>query len=296
MVRDRIDGDLDAAKLDDVREWFRTYYGPKQRGDLLAGDITRNARRSGTVLGTSLRPPHGSRTCGSRGGGLASRSHAGSRCAARIYKDGTSRIRLRDGDYLDCNRRARGGKNVAALQTLVYDEQVATDVAAYVDLGDRGSSLVRATAKPGATSPRVERAIDAELARFIQSADGEQLRRVKTQSRANFIRRHRAIGASAANRRAAVNEVSPAAPTTTSDAAAHRRHRRRPRWLRPLLTDGDWNSRFVLSTFETPRAALNPPSCPRRTPPERASRRSRRDAAERAQESCRERHSIPQVT
>jgi len=24
--------DLDAAKLDDVKEWFRTYYGPKQRG------------------------------------------------------------------------------------------------------------------------------------------------------------------------------------------------------------------------------------------------------------------------
>src|SRR5467141_4258289 len=32
--------DLDAAKLDDVKEWFRTYYGPNNAVIALAGDIT----------------------------------------------------------------------------------------------------------------------------------------------------------------------------------------------------------------------------------------------------------------
>jgi len=53
--------------------------------------------------------------------------------------------------------------------------------------------VVRATAKPGGDLPRVERAIDEELARFIQTGPtASELRRVKTQSRANFIRRRRA--------------------------------------------------------------------------------------------------------
>src|SRR3546814_3299974 len=32
--------DLDAASLDDVKEWFRTYYGPSNAVLVLAGDIT----------------------------------------------------------------------------------------------------------------------------------------------------------------------------------------------------------------------------------------------------------------
>ncbi len=32
--------DLDAASLDDVREWFRTWYGPSNAVLVLSGDIT----------------------------------------------------------------------------------------------------------------------------------------------------------------------------------------------------------------------------------------------------------------
>src|SRR3546814_13450514 len=32
--------DLDAASLDDVKNWFRTYYGPSNAVLVLAGDIT----------------------------------------------------------------------------------------------------------------------------------------------------------------------------------------------------------------------------------------------------------------
>ncbi|HET8713184.1 MAG TPA: pitrilysin family protein, partial [Gemmatimonadales bacterium] len=37
--------DLDAAKLDDVKEWFRTYYGPNNAVIVLAGDITPDVAR-----------------------------------------------------------------------------------------------------------------------------------------------------------------------------------------------------------------------------------------------------------
>src|SRR5437762_4104990 len=37
--------DLDAAKVDDVKEWFRTYYGPNNAVIVLAGDITPETAR-----------------------------------------------------------------------------------------------------------------------------------------------------------------------------------------------------------------------------------------------------------
>jgi zinc protease len=69
-------------------------------------------------------------------------------------------------------------------------------VIAYVDLREIGGQLViRATVKPGGDLARVERAIDEELARFIQSGPtASELRRIKTQSRANFIRGIERIG------------------------------------------------------------------------------------------------------
>ncbi len=43
--------DLDAATLDDVKEWFQTYYGPSNAVLVIAGDIdAKTARRKGRAL------------------------------------------------------------------------------------------------------------------------------------------------------------------------------------------------------------------------------------------------------
>src|SRR5882724_6420406 len=194
--------DLDAAKLDDVKEWFRTYYGPNNAVIVLAGDITPETARQkveqffGDIPAT---PPIAkqdvwiARRTGSHREVMQDRVPQ-----ARIYKEwNIPQFGSADGDYLDMVTDVLAqGKTSRLYKRLVYDEQIATDVAAYVDLREIGGQLViRATAKPGGDLARAERAIDEELARFIKSGPtASELRRVKTQSRANFIRGIERIG------------------------------------------------------------------------------------------------------
>src|SRR6266581_3693945 len=162
--------DLNAASVEDVKNWFRTYYGPNNAVIVLAGDITPETARQkveqyfGDIPAT---PPIAKQDVW-----IAKRTGS----HREIMQDRVPQARI----YKQC----------------VYDEQIATDVVAYVDLREiAGQLVIRATAKPGGDLARVERAIDEELARFIQTGPTpSELRRVKTQSRANFIRGIERIG------------------------------------------------------------------------------------------------------
>ena len=194
--------DLNAASVEDVKEWFRTYYGPNNAVIALAGDITPETARQkvqqffGDIPAT---PPIAkqstwiARRTGSHREIMQDRVPQ-----ARIYKEwNIPEYGSAEADYLDLVTDVlAAGKTSRLYKRLVYDDQIATDVAAYVDLREIGGQLViRATAKPGGDLARVERAIDEELARFIQSGPtASELRRVKTQSRANFIRGVERIG------------------------------------------------------------------------------------------------------
>src|SRR5216117_4454498 len=244
--------DLDAAKLDDVKQWFRTYYGPNNAVIVLAGDITSETARQkveqffGDIPAT---PPIAkqdvwiARRTGSHREVMQDRVPQG-----RIYKEwNIPQFGSADVDYLDLVTDVlAAGKTSRLYKRLVYDEQIATDVAAYVDLREIGGQLViRATAKPSGDLARVERAIDEELARFVQSGPtASELRRIQTQYRANFIRGIERIGGFGGKSDVlAVNEVyagsadhyqvtrqriATATAANLQSAAAH--------WL----TDGDW--------------------------------------------------------
>src|SRR5947199_6187923 len=194
--------DLNAASVEDVKQWFRTYYGPNNAVIVLAGDITPETARQkveqyfGDIPAT---PPIAkqdvwiAKRTGSHREIMQDRVPQ-----VRIYKErNTPQFGSADGDYLDLVTDVlAAGKTSRLYKRLVYDEQIATDVIAYVDLREIGGQLViRATAKPNGDLARVERAIDEELARFIQGGPtASELRRVKTQSRANFIRGIERIG------------------------------------------------------------------------------------------------------
>jgi len=194
--------DLNAASVDDVKEWFRTYYGPNNAVIVLAGDITPDVARQkveqyfGDIPAT---PPIAKQATWIAGRTGAHRELMQDRVPqARIYKEwNIPEYGAADADYLDLVTDVlAAGKTSRLYKRLVYDEQIATDVSAYVDLREIGGQLViRATAKPGGDLGRVEHAVDQELARFIQSGPtASELRRVKTQSRANFIRGIERIG------------------------------------------------------------------------------------------------------
>ena len=194
--------DLDAAKLDDVKEWFRTYYGAANAVIVVAGDIdaaTAKQKVEKYFGDIPAGPPVArqrswvAKRTGTQRGVMQDRVPQ-----ARIYKVwnipawGTP-----DAEYLNLvSDVLSSGKTSRLYKRLVYDDQTATDVRAYVDLREIGSLFViEATARPGTDLARVERAVDQELARLLATGPTPaEVRRVKTQYRAGFIRGVERIG------------------------------------------------------------------------------------------------------
>jgi zinc protease len=194
--------DLDAAKLDDVKDWFRTYYGAANAVVVVAGDIdTATAKQKVEKYFGDIPagPPVArqrawvAKRTGSQRGIMQDRVPQ-----ARIYKVwnipawGTP-----DADNLNLvSDVLSSGKTSRLYKRLVYDDQIATDVSAYVDLREIGGLFViQASARPGIELARVEKAVDQELARLLTGGPtAAEVRRVKTQYRAGFIRGVERIG------------------------------------------------------------------------------------------------------
>ena len=194
--------DLNAAKLEDVKDWFRTYYGPSNAVLVVAGDITPNVAREKVekYFGDIPAGPPVARQeawiakrSGSQRGFMQDRVPQ-----ARVYQVwnipgwGTP-----DADYLNLvSDVLSSGKTSRLYKRLVYDDQIATDVSASVELREIGGLFViSATARPGVALATVEKAVDQELARLLAGGPTPaELRRVKTQYRAGFIRGVERIG------------------------------------------------------------------------------------------------------
>ena len=118
---------------------------------------------------------------------------------ARVYKVwnvpqyGCAGRRLpRSGD-----RRALARERRSRLyKRLVYDDQIATDVSAFsYDQEIGGQFTIQATARPGDDLAKVEKALDEELARFLEDGPtAAEMERVKNQSMAGFVRGIERIG------------------------------------------------------------------------------------------------------
>ena len=194
--------DLDAAKLDDVKEWFRTYYGAANAVVVVAGDIdaaTAKQKVEQYFGDVPAGPPVArqqawvAKRTGSQRGSMQDRVPQ-----AKIYQvwniPGWSTA---DADYLGLvSSVLSSGKTSRLYKRLVYDEQIATDVSASLDLKEIGGLFViEATARPDVDLARVERAVDEELRRLLSGGPTPtELRRVKTQYRAGFIRGVERIG------------------------------------------------------------------------------------------------------
>ncbi|HET9464952.1 MAG TPA: pitrilysin family protein [Gemmatimonadales bacterium] len=194
--------DLDSAKLEDVKEWFQNYYGAANAVIVVAGDIDAQTAKQKVekFFGDIPAGPPVARQeawvakrTGSQRGVMQDRVPQ-----ARVYKVwnipgwGTP-----DGDYLNLASDVLGsGKTSRLYKRLVYDEEIATDVSASLDLRELGGLFViEASARPGIDLTRVEKAVDEELARFLAGGPTPaEMRRVKTQYRAGFIRGVERIG------------------------------------------------------------------------------------------------------
>ena len=194
--------DLNAAKLEDVHEWFKSYYGPANAVLVVAGDIDAATakRKVEQYFGDIPSGPPISRPSTS----IAKRSGV-SRGAAqdrvphsRLYEVwNVPEWSSADRDYLELAADVlASGKTSRLYERLVYREQIARDVRVFVDAREIASQfLVLATAQPGVELDKLEREVDEELAKFLaEGPTEEELRRVKSTDVAGFVRGVERIG------------------------------------------------------------------------------------------------------
>ncbi len=194
--------DLGAASMDDVREWFKTYYGPSNVTIVLAGDIDSKTAKEKVEKYFGNIPPgppvaHQEVWIAKMTG--THRQIVQDRVPqARIYKVwNIPDYGNADAVYLDMVSDVLTlGKTSRLYKRLVYDDQIATDAGAFVNLNEIGGQfLEQATAQPGQGLAQVEKALDEELARFLKDGPtAEELTRVKAQHEASFVRGIERIG------------------------------------------------------------------------------------------------------
>ncbi len=179
--------DLNAASLDDVKSWFAEYYGASNAVLTLAGDITVEEAREQAekYFGHIDAGP----SVEQRGPWVAKMDERKELTTydqvpqARAYyvynvpQYGTDEL-----EQLRIAARLLGdGKNSRLYKRLVYEDQIATDVFAWVYDGEIGSQiLIGADARPGVPLAKVEEALEEQIAEF--AADGptaDELKRAK---------------------------------------------------------------------------------------------------------------------
>jgi len=194
--------DLDAASLEDVQDWFKTYYGPNNAVLALAGDIDletakqKAAQYFGDIpAGPPLVKPDV---------WIAKRNEEKREIMyddvpqARIYK--TWNVPPRDTEaaaHFDLASSVLvGGKNSPLYKELVYEKQIATNVSAfYYDREIAGMFFLIVDVVAGEDPTNVEKAMDAVLADFIKKGPNRKLLEAeKTKALAGFIRGIQRIG------------------------------------------------------------------------------------------------------
>jgi zinc protease len=194
--------DLEAASFKDVQDWFKTYYGPSNVVLVLAGDIDVKTAKEKVQKYFGDIPPgppvtHQEAWIAKMTG--THRSVTQDRVPEpRVYMVwNVPQFGTADANYLTLVSSCLGdGKTSRLYKRLVYDDQIASDVTVYLDPREIGGQFnIQVTAAPGHTLDQIEKAINEELARFIQSGPtAEELQRVETEYLSDFVRGIERIG------------------------------------------------------------------------------------------------------
>ena len=194
--------DLEAATLDDVKDWFRTWYGPNNAVLVLAGDIdvpTARERATRYFGHIPAGPPLTRRDTWIAARTESTRQTMQDRVAqTRIYRTwNVDPYGTVDSDHLSLLAQVLGGSASSRLTArLEHREQLVSSVtASNFGLEISGMFMIVATLKDHADPARVEAIIDEELARLLKDGPTRaELAQAKTQFRAGFIRGVERVG------------------------------------------------------------------------------------------------------
>ena len=188
--------DLNAASLDDIKEWYKTFYAPNNAVISLAGDITpERALELVTKYfgGISAGPPL-PRT--EKWIPVLDRSirdemqdQVPQTRIYRVYHAPAWKDRELQSLELFANVLS-GSKSSRLDRRLVYDKKLATDVTVSASGSElAGRFIVIATVKPGVDAAEVEREIDSVINEMLdKGVTDEELARMKNRNMADFLR------------------------------------------------------------------------------------------------------------
>jgi zinc protease len=194
--------DLEAATLDDVKDWFRTRYGPNNAVLVLAGDIDVEAARERVTRyfgHIPAGPPLTRKESWIAARSESTRETMYDRVAQpRIYRTwNMAHFGTAEEDHLALLAQVLGGSQSSRLNArLLHKEQLVDDISATAfGLEISGVFMIVATVKQDVDPARVEAIIDEELARLLKDGPARaELAQAKTQFRAGFIRGIERIG------------------------------------------------------------------------------------------------------
>ena len=188
--------DLNAASLEDVKEWFRSWYGAANVTLVVAGDVDpaeivkKVEHYFGDIPSGPVLPRQQSwiaKMSGERRATLQDRVPQ-----SRLFKVwNVPGISTRDftllGLYADV---LAGSKNSRLYKRLVYTDQLATGVSAGMGPFELGSQFtVDVMVKPAGSLEVVERIVDEEMARLLREGPtAAELERIKTVRYARIVR------------------------------------------------------------------------------------------------------------
>jgi predicted Zn-dependent peptidase len=194
--------DLNAATLDDVKNWFKRYYGAANATLILAGDIdvaTAKAKAQQYFGHIPAGPP-----VSRLESWVAPREHS----TREVMQDRVARSRIyrvwnvaerdtADADYLQIASTIFGGGKTSRLyQRLVYRDQSVDSAGAFMETLELSSLFgITANLKDPGDVARIEAVIDEELQRFLKDGPtAAELERARIEFRSGFLRGIEKVG------------------------------------------------------------------------------------------------------
>jgi len=197
--------DLAAASLQDVREWFRDFYGAANAVLVVAGDVSAEEalRKVRHAFGDIPPGPPVARPVADavRRTGVRRMRVQDRVPQARLYKVwAIPQYGTAEGNRLILAAEALAtGKSSRLHKRLVHDAQLATEVHAWADLREiAGQFGVAITVRPGVPLAEAERTADEEISRLLrQGPTRGELERIRARFEADFIRQRERISGKA---------------------------------------------------------------------------------------------------
>ena len=194
--------DLTAASLEDVSDFFRTYYAPNNASLVIAGDIDPASAKELVDKYFAALPPG---PAVERVSEWMPELQDPKRAVAQdnielprlyyvwhtpgFYKPGDAELDL-------LANILAAGKTSRLYKALVYEREIAQDVSVFQASRLMGSNFhVEVTAREGHTLEEIEAAVDAELARLLEEGvTDEELEQARVAWEASFVRRLERVG------------------------------------------------------------------------------------------------------